>query len=93
MIHENFIFIIEAAIIVIETIVLIFLIYHFRELRKRTILAHEEITTMKEAISEMHTFIRELHEETTIAHEQIDTIKKILSEIHEVFKGTEKQKK
>jgi uncharacterized protein (UPF0305 family) len=91
MIHENYILIIEATIIIVETIVLIFLIYHFRELRKRTILAHEEITTMKEAISDMHTFIQELHEGTTIAHEQIDTMKKILSEMHKFFK--EKQKK
>jgi hypothetical protein len=93
MIHEDFILIIEATIIIVETIVLIFLIYHFRELRRRTILAHEEITTMKEAISDMHAFIRELHEGTNVAHEQIDTMKKILSEIHEIFKGTEKQKK
>ena len=82
MIHENFILIIESTIIIIETIVLIFLIYHFRELRKRTIIAHEEIKTMKEAISEMHSFISEIHEERTLATEQIKTMKKILSDMH-----------
>ena len=62
MIHENFLLIVELTIIIIETIVLLFLIYHFRELRKRTIITHEEIKTMKEAISEMHTFVSEIHE-------------------------------
>ena len=76
MIHENFILIIEATIIIVETIVLIFLIYHFRELRKRTIMAHEEIKTMKEAISEIHIFVSEIHEERNLAAEQIKTMKK-----------------
>ena len=86
MIHENIILIIEATIIIIETIVLIFLIYHFRELRKRTIITHEEIITMKEAISEMHTFISDIHEERNIASKQIETMKMILSDMHDILK-------
>jgi len=86
MIHENFILIIEATIIIIETIVMIFLIYHFRELRKRTILAHEEIKTMKETISEMHTFVSDIHEERNLASKQIETMKMILSDMHNILK-------
>ena len=92
MIHEDFIFIIEAVIIVVETVVLIFLVYHFRELRKRTIMAHKEINTMKETISDMHTFIREIHEERTLASKQIDTMKKILSELHQSLKERQSKK-
>ena len=87
MIYENFILIIEATIIVVETTVLIFLLYHIRELHKRTIMAHEEIKTIKKVISEMHGFIRELHEGTTLAHQQIETMEKILLELHQVSKG------
>lgn len=86
MIHEDLILIIEAAIIIIETIVLIFLIYHFRELRKRTIMAHEEIKITKEAISDMHKFLSKIHEERNLATEQIKTMKKILSDMHDTIK-------
>jgi hypothetical protein len=96
MFHEDVVFIVEATIIIIETIVLLFLIYHIRVLRTRTVLAHEEITAMKEAISDMKTYIKELHEGTTIAHEQITTMKKILTEIKvfiKEFQLKERQKK
>jgi len=86
MLHENFILFIETSIIIVEIIVIIFLVYHFRELRKRTIMAHEEIKTMKEAISEMHTFISEIHEERNLATKQIETMKKILSDVHVILK-------
>lgn len=86
MIHENIILVIEATIIIIETIVLVFLIYHFRELRRRTILAHEEIKTMKEAISDMHTFVSDIHEERNVASKQIETMKGILSDMQNTLK-------
>ena len=86
MIYENYILIVETSIIIVEIIVIIFLVYHFRELRKRTILAHEEIKTMKEAITEMHTFVSEIHKERNLASEQIETMKKILSDMIETLK-------
>lgn len=86
MIHENLILIIEATIIFVETIVLIFLIYHFRELRKRTIMAHTEIKTLKEAITEMHTFVEEIHKERSLVHDEIETMRKILSDMNEFIK-------
>ena len=85
--HENFILIVEATIIIVETTVLIFLLYHIRELHKRTVITHEEIKTIKKVISEMHNFVRELNEGTTCAHQQIEMMKKILSELHRFSKG------
>ena len=87
MSYENFILFIQATIIVVETTVLIFLIYHIRELHKRTKIVQTEIKTINEAVSELHSCNHELHEGTSLAHKQIDTMKKILKELHEFSIG------
>lgn len=86
MLHESLIFIVEAIVIAVEIVVLLFLIYHIRELRKSTIIAHEQIKVMREAIYETQNYIRELHEGTTLTNKRIDDIKKALDRMHESVK-------
>ena len=81
MIYENFISIIQATIIVVETIVLIFLLYHIRELHKRTKSAHEEIQTMNKVISEIQCFMPEVHNGSDLAQRQIEMMKEVLLEL------------
>ena len=86
MFHDDFILIVESAIIIVETIVLLFLIYHIRELRRSTVFAHEQIQAMRKAIDEMHTYVKELHKETNITHKHIGVMKEALAEMHEFVK-------
>jgi hypothetical protein len=66
MLNQTLIFIVETIVIAVEIAVLLFLIYHIKELRKSTLLAHEQIKVMREAIFETQNYIQELHEEATL---------------------------
>ena len=59
--NGNILLIVELSIIFVETVVLLFLIYHIKELRRSSILTHEQIKAMREAIYEIHEFVKELH--------------------------------
>ncbi len=82
MSNGSLIFIVEAIVIAVEIAVLLFLIYHIKELRKSTILAHEQIKVMREAIYETQNYIRELHDGTTLTNKKIESIRKAYDEMH-----------
>jgi hypothetical protein len=80
MFHPNVLFIIETLIIAIETVVIVFLIYHTLELRKDNKLTQEEINLTRVAISEIHLLIGELHKEQRLSKKEISNIKRSISE-------------
>jgi hypothetical protein len=80
MFHPNILIIIESLIIGIETVVIIFLIYHTFELRKESKLTQEEINLIRLAISEIHVLISELHKEDRLTKKEISNIEQSISE-------------
>jgi hypothetical protein len=93
MFHPNILIIIELFIIAIETVVIIFLIYHTFQLRKENKLTQEEINLTRVAISEIHILIAELHKKDKLTRKEMSNIKRSIFESIELTKQIKAESK
>jgi len=82
MFHENVLLFIEFVVIIVETIVIGFLIFHTWQLKNQTQLTREDITALRKATKEMHVLIEELHTGNKLTRTEIKEIHKALRELH-----------